>query len=225
VAAHEAAAVPAEGAAGLSRRRLPRSFFARSSVELAPDLLGRRVVRRLPDGTRLAGRIVEAEAYEPGDPASHGSRRRTAFNDTMFGTPGRLYVYFTYGHHWMMNVVARPAGHPSAVLLRAAEPTEGLAEMAHRRGRDVATELCSGPGKLCQALGVDRGQDGEDLVRGTTVWLEEGSPAGPGTIATGVRVGVSVGLEQPWRFWVRDDPFVSKGRPGPPSRRRSPRIR
>ena len=192
-------------------------------MEVAPDLLGRTLVRVLPDGTRLSAAIVETEAYEPGDPASHGFRRRSAFNDTMFGPPGRLYVYFTYGNHWMMNVVTRRSGEPSAVLLRAARPLEGHAEMARRRGRDREIDLCSGPGKLCRALGVDRGQDGEDLVRGRVVWLEAGSPVPELSVIAGVRVGVSAGLERDWRFRVDGDPFVSKGRPGPPSRGRARR--
>jgi DNA-3-methyladenine glycosylase len=220
MAAREAPAVPAQGAPGLSRARLTRRFFARPSVEVAPDLLGRTLVRREPDGSRSAGRIVEVEAYEPGDPASHGSRRRTAFNDRMFGPAGRLYVYFTYGNHWMMNAVTEGEGVPSAVLLRAVEPLEGLDAMAQRRGRTRVTDLCSGPGKLCQALGVTREDDGADLVRGANVWIEAGSPVAPDDIATGIRVGVSVGLEREWRFRVRDDPFVSRGRPGPPSRKR-----
>ena len=216
MAAHEAAAVPAQGTAGLSRRRLPRSFYDRSAVEVAPDLLGRTLVRMLPDGIRLSGTIVETEAYEPGDPASHGFRRKGRRNATMFGGPGHLYVYFTYGHHWMMNAVCMPADVPSAVLLRAVRPIEGLQEMARRRGRDRDVDLASGPGKLCQALGVDRAQDGEDLVRGATVWIEAGSPVEPLQIAAGIRVGVSVGLDRDWRFRVAGDPFVSKGRPGPP---------
>jgi DNA-3-methyladenine glycosylase len=216
LAPHEAAAVPAEGAARLSERRLPRSFYDRPSVEVAPDLLGRTLVRVLPDGTRLSGSLVETEAYEPGDPASHGFRRKGLRNATMFGGPGRLYVYFTYGHHWMMNAVCRPIDVPSAVLLRAVRPVEGLEEMALRRGRDRDVDLASGPGKLCQALGVDGSHDGEDLVHGRTVWIEAGSPPDPGDIAVGIRVGVSVGMDKEWRFRVADDPFVSKGRPGPP---------
>jgi DNA-3-methyladenine glycosylase len=216
VADRQAPAVPAQGTAGLSRRRLPRSFYDRSSVEVAPDLLGRTLVRLLPDGTRLSGTIVETEAYEPGDPASHGFRRRGLRNATMFGGPGRLYVYFTYGNHWMMNAVCLPVDIPSAVLLRAVRPLEGLEEMARRRGRDREVDLASGPGKLCQALGVDRSQDGEDLVRGRTVWIEAGSPAASGDVAVGIRVGVNVGLDKEWRFRLEGDPFVSKGRPGPP---------
>jgi len=134
----------------------------------------------------------------------------------MFGPPGRLYVYFTYGHHWMMNVVTRPAGEGSAVLLRAIEPLEGLAAMAAARGRTAAHDLCSGPGKLAQALLVDGAQDGEDLVRGRVVWLEAGAPVTPDRIRAGGRVGVSVGVDPHWRFVVDGDPFVSKGRVGPP---------
>ena len=188
---------------------------------MAPDLLGRTLARTLPDGTRLSAAIVETEAYEPGDPASHGYRRMSARNATMFGPPGRLYVYFTYGNHWMMNVVTRPAGEPSAVLLRAARPLEGAPEMARRRGRTREVDLCSGPGKLCQAFGIDRDQDGEDLVGGRVVWLEAGTPRPAADVVAGVRVGISAGLDREWRFRVGGDPFVSGGRPGPPVRRRS----
>jgi DNA-3-methyladenine glycosylase len=183
---------------------------------VAPDLLGRTLVRVLADGTRLSGSIVETEAYEPGDPASHGFRRKGLRNATMFGGPGRLYVYFTYGNHWMMNAVCLPVDVPSAVLLRAVRPLEGLEEMASRRGRDREVELASGPGKLCQALGVDGTLDGEDLVRGHIVWIEEGSPVARPAVTAGIRVGVSEGLDREWRFHVNGDPFVSKGRPGPP---------
>jgi DNA-3-methyladenine glycosylase len=185
---------------------------------VAPDLLGRVLVRAMDDGTRLSGRIVETEAYEPGDPASHGFRKRSAFNDTMFGPPGHLYVYFTYGHHWMMNAVTRRRGEPSAVLLRAVEPIDGREVMVHHRGRPGVLDLCSGPGKLTQALGVDRRLDGADLVRGSPVWVETGEPVAISDTVTGIRVGVSEGVEREWRFSERDSPFVSKGRPGPPNR-------
>ena len=148
-------------------------------MEVAPDLLGRTLVRALPDGSRLAGRIVEVEAYEPGDAASHGNRRMTDFNATMFGPPGRLYVYFTYGNHWMMNAVTRPRGDASAVLLRAIEPIDGIPIMEANRGRSLVTDLCSGPGKLTKALGVDKSLDGTDLVRGHEVWIEAGDPVAP----------------------------------------------
>jgi DNA-3-methyladenine glycosylase len=222
VADHEARAVPAEGPA-LSRRRLTAVFYERPAVEVAPDLLGRTLVRRSPDGVRLAGRIVEVEAYEPGDPASHGFRGPTTRNRVMFGAAGRLYVYFTYGNHWMMNVVTRGVGEGSAVLLRALEPIDGLEEMTRRRGRTHMRDLCSGPGKLAQALGVDRSLDGADLVRGHDVWIEAGTALPAEAIVTSIRVGVRVGLDRPWRFLVRGDPYVSRGRPGPPSGRPSGR--
>lgn len=186
---------------------------------MAPELLGRVLVRILPGGERLSGAIVEAEAYEPGDPASHGFRGPTRRNASMFGPPGRLYVYFTYGHHWMMNVVTRETGVGSAVLIRALEPLEGLEAMAGHRARTDPRDLCSGPGKLAQALGVDRSGDGADLVRGREVWLEAGEPVPAERIQTGPRVGVSVGGERAWRFFVRDSPWASRWRPSPPSRR------
>lgn len=228
MASDEAPAVPAQGPVRLSRRRLARGFFDRPAVEVAPALLGRVLVRQLPDGTRLAGRVVETEAYEPGDPASHGFRGPTPRNASMFGPPGRLYVYFTYGHHWMMNVVTRARGEGSAVLLRAVEPTEGIAFMQAARGRSDLRDLCSGPGKLAQALAVDKVHDGEDLVRGAVVWLEAGMPVPRERIEAGGRVGVSVGIEPAWRFVVAGDPFVSRGRVGPPpprARGRRPSIR
>jgi DNA-3-methyladenine glycosylase len=226
VADREARALPAEGTPSLSRARLARAFFDRPAVEVAPDLLGRVLVRVLPGGARLAGRIVEAEAYEPGDPASHGFRGPTPRNASMFDTPGHLYTYFTYGNHWMANVVTRARGEGSAVLLRALEPLEGLEEMAARRGRADPLDLCSGPGKLAKALGLDRAHDGADLVRGRVVWLEAGEPVEASRIRCGPRVGVSVGGEYDWRFFEADSPWVStwRGAPRPrASRRRPPR--
>ena len=202
--------------------RLPRGFFSRPAPQVAPELLGRTLVRVLEDGARIAGRIVEAEAYEPDDPACHAFRGPTPRNATMFGPPGHLYVYFTYGNHWMANVVTRTKGEGSAVLLRALEPTEGLPEMQRRRERDRPTELCSGPGKLCRALGIDRSLDGADLVRGRDIWIETGRPVEPDGMVAGIRVGVSVGLDRPWRFSVAEDPFVSRGRLGAPVTR--PRV-
>lgn len=194
-------------------RRLPRPFYARPSTEVAPDLLGRLLVLRPPGGGRLVARIVETEAYEEGDPASHSFRGRTERNAVMFGEPGHLYVYFTYGMHFCMNVVTGRSGEGSAVLLRAAEPLEGLDAMARRRGTRNARLLCSGPARLCEAFGVTRRQDGADLVRGSDVYLLEGDPAGDPRIRVTTRVGVGGGSERPWRFLVEGDPFVSPGRP------------
>lgn len=197
---------------------MPRSFYGRSAAEVAPDLLGRIVVRTHPDGTRITARIVETEAYAEDDPASHAFRGPTARNSTMFGPPGHLYVYFVYGMHFCMNVVSGEVGVGTAVLLRAAEPIEGLREMRARRGRERVRELCSGPARLCQALGIDRSLDGTDLVGGSDVWIEEGSPVRPDAIATGPRVGIRVGVEHDRRYQIRDDPFVSRGRPAIASR-------
>jgi DNA-3-methyladenine glycosylase len=201
--------------------RLPRAFYARPATEVAPALLGHVLVRALPDGTRAAARIVEVEAYGPDDPASHAFRGMTPRNAVMFGPPGHLYVYFTYGMHFCMNAVTGRAGEGTAVLVRACEPLEGVEGMRSRRGRDRILELCSGPGRLTQALGVARSEDGADLVDGDRVWVERGSR--PGGIDTGIRVGVHE-TTRSWRYWLEGNPFVSRGRPGPTTRARAPRA-
>jgi DNA-3-methyladenine glycosylase len=206
-----------------SRAVLPRSFYRRPSLEVAPDLLGRTLVRMLPDGTRLSGRIVEAEAYRQDDPASHSYRGRTTRTEVMFGPPGRLYVYFTYGMHFCMNVVTAREGEGSAVLLRAVEPLEGLDRMAEHRGVSQPRLLCSGPGRLCQAFAVGREQNGADLVAGPELRVEAGTPPAREEVLAGPRVGLSVALEQPWRFVVATSRYLSRGprvTPAQPPRRR-----
>jgi DNA-3-methyladenine glycosylase len=182
---------------------------------VAPDLLGRVLVRRLPDGTRLSGRIVEVEAYGPRDPSSHAFNGPTPRNLVMFGPPGRLYVYFTYGMHFCANVVTGREGEGSAVLLRALEPLEGLEVMAGRRGVDDRRLLCAGPARLAQALGIGRAEDGADLVRGAAVYLTAGRPTPPRGVARTTRVGVGdgPGAEPRWRYLERGSSFVSPGRP------------
>ena len=196
--------------------RLPRSFFDRPSTEVAPELLGRILVRSLPGGERLVVRIVEVEAYGPKDPASHAFRGPTPRNLVMFGPPGHLYVYFTYGMHSCSNVVTGPVDEGSAVLLRAAEPLEGLEVMAANRGLEAERLLCSGPGRLTQALGIARSLNGADLVRGAEVSIRAGEPLPPRRIARSTRVGVSVGAEARWRYFERESRFVSPGRPSVP---------
>jgi len=190
-------------------RRLPRSFFSRPSTEVAPDLLGVVIARRLPDGTVLRAALVETEAYEPTDPASHAFNGPTPRNATMFGPAGHLYVYFIYGMHHCMNVVTRRLGEGSAVLLRAAEPLEGLDAMAAARGRPPARDLCRGPARLTQAFGVDRACDGADLVDGPDLWLEPGRT--PVRIRRGPRVGLTRAADRRWRFWEEGSPWVSAG--------------
>jgi DNA-3-methyladenine glycosylase len=197
-------------------RRLPRTFFARPSLDVAPELLGQELVRRLPSGEELRVRVVETEAYRQDDPASHSYRGPTPRNAVMFGQAGRLYVYFTYGMHHCINVVTGADGEGSAVLLRAAEPLEGLDAMARRRGTDRVRALCSGPARLAAALGIDRSLDGVDLVGGDLIWLERGSQVPPEQIATGPRVGIRRGIQEPWRFSEAGSPWMSRGRPGPP---------
>jgi DNA-3-methyladenine glycosylase len=195
-------------------KRLPRSFYARPALEVAPELLNKVLV-----AGPCAGRIVEVEAYMGSiDPASHAYRGRTARNATMFGLPGHLYVYFTYGMHFCANVVSGvtgsvPRDDGQAVLLRALAPLAGLDEMrarrpAARRDRD----LTNGPGKLCQALGIDRAHDGDDLVDGEAVWIVDDGVPPPAVPATSTRVGISVGREQPWRWFVPGEPHVSGSR-------------
>lgn len=193
--------------------RLPRAFFARPSTVVAPELLGRILVRLLPDGTRLAARLVEVEAYAPDDPASHAYRGPTTRNAVMFGRAGHLYVYFTYGIHFCCNVVTGLDGEGSAVLLRAAEPLEGLGAMAANRGTVAPRLLCAGPGRLAQAFGIDRSEDGADLVRGPSFQLRAGEPVRSRSIGRSTRVGLSVGIRPRWRYFERENAFVSPGRP------------
>jgi len=198
--------------------RLPRGFHARAATVVAPALLGQVLVRRLPSGEELRARLVETEAYEQDDPASHAFRGITARNGVMFGPPGRLYVYFTYGMHHCMNVVVGREGEGCAVLLRAAEPLEGLAVMGRARGTDRLRDLCRGPARLAQAFAVDRSLDGADLVAGDQLWIERGRSVDPMDVRSGPRVGIRVATERPWRFWV-DEPWVSSRRWGPVSAR------
>ena len=201
-------------------RTLPRSFYAQDVHDLARALLNKLLVARDPSGVVLAARIVEVEAYRGGeDPASHAYRGMTKRNATMFGPPGHLYVYFTYGMHWCANVVARERVPGSAVLLRAAAPVEGVDLMWSRRASARRErDLCSGPAKLCQAFGVTGGFDGTDLTvaRGPLRIVDDGV-APPASPAIGPRIGISPGRgdELEWRYHVPGDPNVSRGsRPG-----------
>lgn len=189
-------------------RRLRRPFFARDPLDVAPDLLGKVLVA----GDR-SGRIVEVEAYRGSDdPGSHGYRGITPRTEVMFGPPGHLYVYFTYGMHWCANVVCASDGVCGAVLIRALEPLTGLDEMyaartKARRDRD----LCSGPAKLCQALAIDGSHDGLDLTKAALGVELRDDLTEPPLPSTSVRIGLAAGKGEdlPWRFYVADDPNVS----------------
>ena len=198
--------------AGPLSRPLPRAFYDRDAHDVAPELLN-KVLARTGDGPRLAARIVEVEAYRGAeDPGSHAYRRQTPRNAVMFGPPGHLYVYFSYGNHWCMNAVCGPGEQPHAVLLRAAAPLAGIERMRERRGairRD--RDLCSGPGKLGQAFGVDRAFNGTDLVRGRIRIVDDGvaPPARPG-VSRRIGLGVDKGEELLFRFFVPGNENVSR---------------
>jgi DNA-3-methyladenine glycosylase len=183
---------------------LNRDFFARSVHEVAPDLIG---VTLLVDG--VGGRIVEVEAYDQEDPASHGYRGRTARNAAMFGPPGHAYVYRSYGVHWCLNLVCGGEGDAEAALVRALEPTAGVEEQRRRRGAEDLRALCSGPGKLCQALGITREHDGLPLDEPP---FELQPRRGTLEFVTGPRIGITRATERLWRYSLAGSPFVSRGR-------------
>jgi DNA-3-methyladenine glycosylase len=162
----------------------------------------------------LIARIVESEAYQEDDPASHSFGGPRGRNAVMFGPAGRLYVYFTYGMHFCMNVVTGSDGEGSAVLLRAAEPVEGLEAMATRRGVTDPRLLCSGPARLTEAFGVGRQQNGMELTRASGLWLASGRPVPDHEVVAGPRIGIRLATERPWRFSIRADPWVSRPAPG-----------
>ncbi|HEX4745936.1 MAG TPA: DNA-3-methyladenine glycosylase [Gaiellaceae bacterium] len=181
------------------------AFFARDARSLAHDLIGWTL---LVDG--VGGVIVETEAYEPDDPASHSFAGKTRRNATMFGPPGRLYVYRSYGIHWCANVVCAEDGVGAAVLLRALEPTAGIERMRARRGLDDVRLLAAGPGRLTQALAITAAHDGYDL--GSSAFLLE-PPTAPVDVVCSPRVGITRAAELPWRYTLAGSSFVSRPRP------------
>jgi DNA-3-methyladenine glycosylase len=182
--------------------RLRRGFFDRSVHEIAPELIGATL---LVHG--VGGRIVEVEAYHQTDPAAHSYGGPTKRNQVMFGPPGVAYVYRSYGIHWCLNFVCEAEGSASAVLIRALEPTAGIAAMRRRRGLSDARALGSGPGKLTEALGVTIKHNGLALDRPPfELRAREAAPE----IAIGPRIGISKAVKKPWRFGLRGSPFLSK---------------
>jgi DNA-3-methyladenine glycosylase len=181
---------------------LKRDFFARSVHQVAPDLIGATL---LVDG--VGGRIVELEAYDQQDPASHGHRGRTARNAAMFGPPGHAYVYRSYGIHWCLNLVCGGEDVAEAVLIRALEPTRGLELQQRRRGVEDVRQLCSGPGKLCQALGITHEHDG--LALDVPPFRLEARADVP-EIVTGPRIGITRATELRWRYGEAGSPFLSR---------------
>lgn len=177
-------------------------FFEADAPAVARALLGARL---LVGG--VGGIVVETEAYERDDPASHSYPGPTPRNAAMFGPPGRAYVYRSYGIHWCFNVVTGPEGHGAAVLIRAIEPTDGLDVMRARRGLEDPKRLCSGPGRLCRALGITNAHDGLPLHAPPFAFEP---PAAPPAIATGTRIGITKAADRPWRFGLAGSGFVSR---------------
>jgi DNA-3-methyladenine glycosylase len=195
--------------------KLPRTFYTRPNVvTVARELLGKLLVVPAKNEIRVSGFIVETEAYRgPQDRAAHSyGGRRTKRTEPMYGIGGTAYVFFVYGMYYQFNVVTNAAELPHAVLIRAVEPFEGTDVMRKRRHRQPDHNLTNGPGKLCIALGIDRGLDGADLL-GERVWLEAGRTIGRSRIASGPRIGIDYAeewVDKPWRFWIKDNPFVSR---------------
>lgn len=212
---------------------LPRAFYLQDTLTVARSLLNATLIHASPAGL-LAGRIAETEAYLRDDPASHAYRRRTKRNETMWGAAGHAYIYLTYGMHYCFNAVTAPEGCAEAVLIRAVEPRAGVELMRRLRGLSVgeaaetgqafalppvgtdasvrlARALCGGPGKLCQAFGLDSTLDGIDLTTGERLWIAASSaPPGPAQIVATPRIGISQAVEQPWRFTMRGDRYTSR---------------
>ena len=205
-------------------RPLSASFYARDTILVAQDLVGTLLVHEPEDGVRCVGRVVETEAYKQDDPACHAHTtaktpnplRRGAF---LFCKPGLAYVYFNYGVHWMLNAVCEEEGSAGAVLIRAVEPLEGIDEMKRRRGVESVVELTNGPGKLTQAFGIDGSHHGLWLTKGPLHFLPRKRKDNPTIIST-TRIGITKGVEHPWRYIDVGNKFVSRGKPsGLPARK------
>lgn len=192
---------------------LPHEFFDRDPVAVARDLIG-RVLLSTAGRVETCGRIVEAEAYRGSfDPGSHAATKgMTRRNSVMYGPPGTVYVYFTYGNHHMINLVCEPEGHAGAVLVRALEPLCGLETMRERRGRSALIELCNGPGKCAQALGIDLADNGSALGHGH---LQVYAGCRSEDVEFSGRIGLTSGHDLPYRFFESGSPYVSRGRLGP----------
>lgn len=201
---------------------LDRDFFDRPTLQVAQELIGGRLVRELPSGDRLVGRIVETEAYTQNDPAFHGwnlvdqetgELKREGRGEDLFAAPGTGYVYLIYGMYWLLNVVTEPEGTGGAVLVRAVEPVEGIDVMrAHRSNIDRDVNLTNGPGKLTIAFDIDDTFHQVNLTE-SPLYFADPDGAFDGPIETSSRIGISKGVEREWRFFIADHPYVSPAKP------------
>jgi DNA-3-methyladenine glycosylase len=204
----------------LSRSRIvPRAFYARGTVRVAKDLLGKRLVRIRGRG-RMVGEIVEVEAYRGSDdPASHAFRGLTPRNAPMFGEAGHAYVYFTYGNHYCLNITTRENGMPGAVLIRAIEPTEGISTMARLRPKVPKLALTNGPGKLTKALGIDKSLNEIDMTKHGPLYVTR-AQARDFEVGRSSRIGIAAGKDRLWRFYILGNPYVSRRQTAEGSQRR-----
>ena len=193
-----------------SKFMLPRSFYTRDTLTAARELLAKHLVRRVGE-PELVGRIVEVEAYGGADdPASHAYRGMTPRNQVMFGKGGFAYVYFTYGKHYCFNVTTEKEGVPGAVLLRALQPVSGIEMMQKNRGVKRLRNLTNGPGKLTQAMSITKEQNGLDLARSRELFIVKPRVKDDFEVVSARRVGIRVGVEKPWRFYIKNNKFVSR---------------
>jgi DNA-3-methyladenine glycosylase len=200
-----------------AERAIPAEWLARSAVAVAPDLLGCTLVRQLPDGRQLRGRIVETEAYQEGDPACHAYRKQTARNRIMFGAAGYVYVYLIYGIYYCVNIVTDREHSPSAVLIRALELAPDTLALTPCKPKEKPERVAAGPGKLCQALQIDLSLYGTKLEPGQALWLESRTPtwqaefdAGEIELVQTTRIGLTQGIDLPWRWYVKGCKSVSR---------------
>jgi DNA-3-methyladenine glycosylase len=196
-----------------------RAFYARNTVRVAKDLLGKRLVR-IRGRRRMVGKIVEVEAYRGSDdPASHAFRGLTPRNAPMFGEPGHAYVYFTYGNHYCLNITTRESGMPGAVLIRAIEPIEGTSTMARLRPKVPTLALTNGPGKLTKALGIDKSLNEIDMTKRGPLYVTR-AEVRDFEVGRSARIGIAAGKDRLWRFYVSGNPYVSRRQTAEGSRRR-----
>jgi len=195
------------------KTRFPRSFYLQPSTIVAPKLLG-AYLHHIVDGVELIGKIVETEAYCIGDEACHAFRGKTARNAVMFDEGGFSYVYFTYGMHHCFNITTNGAGLAEAVLIRAVEPISGVEKMRSLRKKVILDrDLTNGPGKLCQAFALTRKENAIDLIESDQLFITQGAKIGANLIGVSNRIGINVAQENPWRFFIKDNEYVSRGKP------------